>query len=410
MEKDQEILRCSAIVIKVASRCNLNCTYCYMYNMGDETYRKQPKFMRDEVVDALLLRIRNHCQEHNLESFIIVFHGGEPLLAGHEFYRKFVAKANSMLSEHVRVRYSVQTNGVLLDDEWCKLFGELNVYVGVSLDGTPAQNDKFRIDHSGRGSYNNIVKGLQVALNSTDLRERPGVLCVVDAASDPVETYNHFKTIGARDIDFLLPDANYEKPSPGKEDIGSVSAPYGDWFIKIFEYWYNDPKDRVSIRFFRHIIHGLLGKDFVSEQIGGGNNEVLIVETNGSIETSDILKICGDGFTKDNSHVFTTELSEALETDLVKMYNLSHKQLCAKCQRCPIVEICGGGFLPHRYSKENAFNNPSIYCYDLLKIITHIQNRIIESLPAEVLEESGISAIAFEEAVAILNNDYSEVE
>ncbi|WP_431243753.1 4Fe-4S cluster-binding domain-containing protein [Flavobacterium sp. P21] len=80
----------SNLVIKVASLCNLNCNYCYVYNMGDKSYKKQPKFMSQEIVEAILTKVKKNCLENNLESFLIIFHGGEPLLTGIDFYVNFI--------------------------------------------------------------------------------------------------------------------------------------------------------------------------------------------------------------------------------------------------------------------------------------------------------------------------------
>ncbi|MFC0186438.1 radical SAM protein [Pseudarcicella hirudinis] len=196
-------LRATIVVVKIASRCNLNCSYCYMYNMGDQTYLSQPKVMSDKVVDKLIERILGHCKLHNIDNYEIVLHGGEPLLAGKEFFRKFVSKANKILVEQggIRVRYVVQTNGLLLSDDWCKLFAELKIGVGVSLDGTPEDNDQYRIDHKGKGSYDRIVKGLNQALNSSYFKEKKlgvGVLAVINIDSEPEAVYEHFKSLSIK--------------------------------------------------------------------------------------------------------------------------------------------------------------------------------------------------------------------
>ena len=73
--------QCNTIVIKIASRCNLNCSYCYMYNLGDTTYKSQPKLMSNDIIDSLINRVKEHCQEHGIKNFHFVIHGGEPLLA-----------------------------------------------------------------------------------------------------------------------------------------------------------------------------------------------------------------------------------------------------------------------------------------------------------------------------------------
>src|ERR1700744_954695 len=87
------IPHCKLLVVKVASRCNLNCSYCYVYNAGDTTYLRQPAVMSQETALAVIERAASHYIHHQLESFVFVFHGGEPLLAGKQFIRFFVEEA-----------------------------------------------------------------------------------------------------------------------------------------------------------------------------------------------------------------------------------------------------------------------------------------------------------------------------
>jgi len=398
-DMDDNGLICRALVVKIASRCNLNCTYCYMYNLGDETYKMQPKVMSDATIESLIQKVKTHITRHKIDRFTFVFHGGEPLLAGKEFITKFVSDANACLSEFADIRYSIQTNGVLLDEEWAYLLGHLNIHVGVSLDGLPEQNDKFRIDHAGRGSYKSIVAGLKFAQASTTATLPPGLLCVLDITSDPIKTYEHFKSLAADNVDFLLPDANYDKPPV----LGNTEGitPYGDWLIAVFDRWRQD-KNRISIRFFRNIMQSILGKPIGSDMLGSGHNEVLVIETNGDIESVDVLKICGHAFTKTNANVHATEFDEALTTPLARLYNLSHINLPKKCISCPVNDICGGGYLPHRFSSKNGFNNPTVYCKDFMKLITHIQNIVLGEFPPEILIKSGISILTYKDALEMV--------
>ncbi|WP_082468398.1 radical SAM protein [Pedobacter sp. R20-19] len=375
-------LKCNFVVLKIASRCNLNCSYCIMYNVGDDTYKKQPKVMSDKTVDALLNRIKKHCLKHDIKIFDFSFHGGEPLLAGPEFFIKFIQKVKEILPPHIQISYTLQTNGILISDEWCDLFAKLNIFIAVSLDGTPAANDKFRVDHAGRGSYKAIVSGLKIAQRSKALNYSPNILSVINVESDPTEVYNHFKSLGVQSVDFILPhQIHEEKPlSIYEGDINFEATPYGDWLVKIFDQWFYEKKPRPEIRFFDVIIACILGMDVPFEYLGGQKNEILVIETNGGIEAVDSLKACGNGFTKNGVNVATHDIDEALENELAQVYSMSHQLLCKQCSCCPIKNVCGGGFLPDRYSKQNGFNNPSVYCKDLTRIITHIQNAIIDCL------------------------------
>jgi uncharacterized protein len=372
--------KCQALILKVASRCNLNCTYCYMYNLGDNTYLKQPKFMSDELVDVLLRKVQNHCLKHRLKYFEFIFHGGEPLLMKEEFYRNFVKKAKTALAPTTKPLFSLQTNGVLLTESWCKLFGELNIYLGISLDGTPEVNDKFRIDHHSKGAYDLIINGLKIAQSSKFLISKPNLLCVIDVFSDPLEVYRHFKVLSVNKISFLLPYSTHDNPPPGLVDR-ETSTPYADWLLSIFDEWFDEQGPKPSIRLFEQIIELIIGIDRGFEYMGRRNLEFLVIETDGSIEAVGALKVCGNGFTKAGINIKNNELDHAFNTELAQLYHLSHEKLPTLCKGCPIINICGGGFLPHRYKKMNGFDNPSIFCADLMKLISRIQNKIVDLLP-----------------------------
>lgn len=397
-------LKCNFLVMKIASRCNLNCTYCIMYNVGDLSYKNQPKVMSDAVVDALLDRVKTHCRRHGIDKFDFSFHGGEPLLAGPDFFRKFVAKANARLLPAVTPSYTLQTNGTLLTEDWCRLFGELDISIAVSLDGTPEANDMYRIDHAGRGSYDKIRQGFSIAKNSKHLRYVPNVLSVINVQSDPLEVYRHFRQLGVTGIDFILPHATHDQPPAGFAERKPGDTPYADWLIAVFDHWFVESKPKPSIRFFDFIIASILGFDAPFEYLGIQRNEILIVETDGGIEPVDSLKACGEGFTKVGANVLTHHLDSAFDVQLARLYNLSHQMLCKQCSHCPVRHVCGGGFLPDRYSKATGFNNPSVYCADLMKVITHIQNRVLDHFPADMLDKLGLAPLSYEEARTLLRD------
>lgn len=396
-------LRATIVVVKVASRCNLNCSYCYMYNMGDNSYLMQPKVMSIKVVEKLIERIDSHCKAHKIKNFEIVLHGGEPLLAGKDFFRKFVQMANERLVNQsgIGVKFVLQTNGLLLSDDWCKLFTELKIGVGVSLDGTPEDNDRYRVDHKGKGSYDRILKGIKIVMQSQYYQEkkmRIGLLAVINIDSNPEEVYHHFKSLSVKSVDILLPLNNYNQPAPKPTiDQGfSADAPYGDWMIRLFNVWHNDKSpQRLRIRFLEGIMKSILGKNISSDDFGAKKCEALVIETDGSIEAVDALKVCGDGFTKAGANLFDNDFDEVLQTPLAKLYHLSHFKLPPKCMVCPVKEICGGGYLPHRYGNEKGFNNPSIFCNDLLKIISHIQNALLDKLSDEIIEQSNLERLNY---------------
>ena len=391
-----------ALIVKVASRCNLNCTYCYMYNMGDESYKIQPKYMSLKTVKEMFIRINNHCKKYNLDKFLIVFHGGEPLLCDIDFYKNFVKIEKETLGHNIKVDYAMQTNGVLLTNDLAHELKLLEIQVGISLDGTEISNNKNRIYHNGKGSYNEILRGFEI-IKDTFGEDYANCLCVINTEEEPEFVYNHFKKIGASNVHFLFQDYNYL--TANVDTVPKV----GEWLSTMYDLWYNDnDQNKPSLRPLTDLISLMFELNRFSEIFGKGYNDVLVVETNGSIETVDTLKICGDSFTKTLFNVEKNDLDDIyLNSDLAKLYYNAHHEICDTCKKCPIENICGGGFLGHRFSAENKFDNPSVYCKEIIKIISHIQNKVIDNLPKETLDKNNIEKLNSND---IINYLYDEIK
>jgi uncharacterized protein len=387
-------------IVKVASRCNLNCSYCYVYNKGDESFRSQPYRMRPATVSALLSRVANHCLEEKLEHVTFIFHGGEPLLAGSDFFRQFVTEAETILKGHATLSYALETNGTLLTSDWLELFRELNVSFGISLDGPEEIHDRNRVNHSGAGSYSRVRRALDLV--RADRRLDPlfgGVLTVIDLAAEPLILYRHLKEIGIRRCDFLLPDGTYDNPPP-MLSLDGLDTPYADWLIAIFDEWFRNQDTMLSIRIFENIINLLFDPGGGNETMGGGQNGVLVIETDGGMEPVDALKICGPSFTKLGLNVERNEIRDVYSSELVQLYHHGAAGLCATCRTCPVVAVCGGGYLPHRYSSPSGFANPSIYCRDLIKLITHVRSSVLATIPEELRQELGMEPVSYEEIIS----------
>lgn len=390
------------LVVKVASRCNLNCTYCYMYNKGDSSFKIQPKVISDDVIDAILKEVVEHCRQNELTKFDIVLHGGEPLLAGRKKIQFFIDKAREITTETgICFNFSVQTNGLLLTKEWCEFFNINSISLGISIDGAREVNDRFRIDHKGKGSYDRIVKAIELA-NNHYTYEDLGLLSVLDVNSDPIDSFNHLLSLGVDSIEFLIPDHNYAdlpvRPTQGK--FVDSETPYGDWIITMYDHWNSLSEDqKPSIRLFSNLILKFCGIVISSDLIGNENNHVLVIETNGDIEPIDSLKICGENFTKGDVNITESSLDDAFSLNLANLYYGENDSISEKCNKCPIFEYCGSGFIAHRYSKQNGLKNPTIYCKDYIKFISHIQSSLVSELPIDLTNVQKIDALNYDEIV-----------
>ncbi|MEL6558087.1 MAG: radical SAM protein [Bacteroidota bacterium] len=386
-------------IVKVASRCNLNCSYCYMYNMGDTTYLQQPKFMDMGIVRAFAERLKEYYKDREQNSIYIAFHGGEPLMASPEFYQEAVKIIRDTLNG-VEVYFTMQTNGTLLTEEWAKLLNELDIQVGISIDGPEAFHDKFRVYHNGKPSFTEVVEAFKI-------RNKHGVgglITVVNPEIDVVELYNLFAELLPKKLNLLLPDSNYMNTDFYLNKTEGETR-YGDWLVDLYELWKNDdPETRPEITFFSNIIRNLLGNEVADERFGSMKCEVACLETNGALEVVDPLRSCGHGFTRNRLNIKKNNIEDLEKEALYQVYSDGHQLLNNKCQNCPVKELCGGGYLVHRYSKERGFDNPSIYCYDMIRIITHIQNDFVKSLGNHLREGLGVSPITYEEVTDYLKN------
>lgn len=357
-------------VVKVHSRCDLACDYCYMYEMADQSWRDRPRRMPAEIARSTAMRIGEHVHAHQVQSVALILHGGEPLLAGHEIIADLIGATRAAVGPGIQVDARVQTNGVGLDDSYLRLFRDLDVHVGVSLDGAAEAHDRHRRFTSGRGSYAAVAAGLERLTQPSFRHLFSGLLCTIDIRNDPITTYKALTEFDPPRVDFLLPHGTWTSPPPGRSP-GAIDTPYADWLIPIFDQWYRTQGTRV--RLFEDVMHLLLGADVSSEIFGLSPTRVVVIETDGAIELADNLKAAYHAAAMTGLHVSTDSLDSALLLPGVVARQLGARALSPQCRSCDIHSVCGAGLYVHRYRSGTGFYNPSVYCPDLIKLIGHIR-------------------------------------
>jgi uncharacterized protein len=356
-------------ILKVHSRCDLACDYCYMYTMADQSWRAQPRRMSPAIARQSALRIGEHARGHGLTQISVVLHGGEPLLAGPDLIADVVGAVRTAAGTGVRVDACVQTNGVRLDERFLMLFSDLGVRVGVSLDGDADAQDRHRRHPGGRGSHREVSASLGLLGSDRYRHLFSGLLSVIDLRNDPLATYEALLVTAPPRIDFLLPHGTWDDPPPGRVP-GGTATPYADWLIAVFDDWYLNP--RTQIRLFTEIMRALLGGTSGVESIGVAPAGCVVIETSGAIEQVDTLKAAFHGAADTGLHVLRDPLDAALRLPQMKARQAGISALCSTCQDCRIRQVCGGGLYAHRYRAGTGFANPSVYCPDLMRLIDHI--------------------------------------
>lgn len=354
----------NCILLKLAARCNLACPYCYWFR-DQEVYAK-PARLTEEVEDALLSRLKEYIETNRINRFSIFFHGGEPTLFGKSRFTKLCQELRVKVQpDPEKLSLSITTNGFDIDREWALLFKYFDVSVTLSIDGPKLIHDKVRLTHNGSGSFDRVMAGLKTL---QELALRVGILCVTDPATDPRTIIDFFVKHNLRHFDLLMPDENHESLHKPK---------ISEYYNRAFSHWWNNyAKQQVEIRFFTNAIRGLLGRASVTEAVGYGPISLLTINTDGTLEPLDVLRIRGNASTDTPLNIQTHGFDDIRTNSIwLEAYNAS-LELATECRDCPYLLACGGGYLPHRWSAKNGYNNPSVYCGDLKEIFRHIQETI----------------------------------
>ena len=357
-------------IVKVAERCNINCTYCYFFHGGNETYKLHSPLMKSSVIEKLGDFLSAGVKDLGVSTVNVGIHGGEPLLQNKNNIVQLCDSLQKKLKGLKSLKFGLQTNGMLIDEEWMDIFTRFNINVGISIDGPKKIHDANRIDHRSKGTYDRVhekIKYIQNHPKKKSLRfGRIRALSVVNPSFSGREAYRHLvDDLGIYTINFLLPDAHYEAlPEHAPEE-------YARFLCEVFDEWINDNNPNVNIRYFKNLLGLFAGRQ--SSIYGSGKNSsyilpLLTISSNGDLAPADNFMNLSDNMTYRGYNVCNISLKNYLNTNPFPLIVNSQNTLPRACKNCKWQNICNGGELAHRYSKKNEFDNPSVYC-DGLKII-----------------------------------------
>ncbi|MEV4459851.1 radical SAM protein [Microbispora sp. NPDC049633] len=365
------------LLLKLASRCNINCDYCYWFR--DSSVYERPPLLTEEAERALLRRLAEHITEYKLRRFSILFHGGEPLLFGkRRSTALFEALRELEYDTGIQLKLSMTTNGLLLDDEWARILCENEIHVTISIDGPPQVHDLRRRDFRGFGTHAAVLRAFDVMRRHG---VSPGALAVCDPASDPAAVLHYFLGDLEADVDILVPDATHE-------DTPASIAPF---YCGLFDVWYDEYADRgVTVRFLSSLVKGLLGMSSRSESIGYGQITTMTMLTDGGLEALDVLRTSRQAITKSALNVIHDPLVAINDDPMWQEIRHASTNLADVCRRCAYRFACGGGHIASRWSPDRRYDNPSVYCDDYKVILGHIWRRMGPDLHVQLKDHSRV--------------------
>jgi len=365
------------VVLKVHSRCDLACDHCYVYEHADQSWRGRPNELDSSTAARIAHRVAEHAAAHRLPEIRIVLHGGEPLLLGPHRMRELLDTLRAAISPVTRLDLRIHTNAVQLTEEYLDLFAEYEVKVGVSLDGDRAANDRHRLYRGARSSYDQVLASLARLREPAYRHLYAGLLCTIDIANDPIAVYRGLVAQQPPRVDLLLPHATWEHQPIGLTSARDPGRPtegdgeYAGWLDAVFDAWDADGRP-MPIRTFESVLGALYGRPATTEALGLNPVDLLVIETDGTLEQVDSLKTAYEGAAATGLDVWSNTLDEAAAIPGIAVRRQGIDGVSAVCRECALVRVCGGGLYPHRYRPGHGFDNPSVYCADLKEMITHV--------------------------------------
>lgn len=343
-----------------------------------EACERQPLVMERAVVDAAAHAIAGYCARFHQPKALIVFAGDGPTFAGSGWFRHAVKAFRGQMPSGCATTFILQSDGKLLDENWLDLCAELGISLTITLDSrTPGLENGF-VNTGGASASLDALAAIERIRRHGEMESLfGGVLCVVNPSDDGAALYRHFRSLGITIMDFVMPtEANWDHPPAGF----TSPTPFADYLIPVFDEWWNENHPDVRIAFFDSLLRSMVGSRVHSDSLGADPLTTIVVDHNGSIEPVDSL--CASGAGQADMNVASHSIECIFQQPTFQTALAGQESLCQTCRKCEIRDVCGGGYLPSRFSQWNGFDNPSIYCADLIKFVSHVLDSCTHRLTA----------------------------
>ncbi len=344
--------RITSLLIKPASAvCNLDCAYCFYLDREADPYKSLPdRRMSDETLERLV----DTYLFYSYPNSVFAFQGGEPTLAGLGFFQKLVELQRRYGRDGQNVSNALQTNAILIDEDWCDLFHQYNWLLGVSMDGPQEIHDLYRFNKGGRGTWKQVMKGVETLQKK---KVEFNILCVLSQANvdKPKELYRFFKGLGVDNVQYIPLSEFHPDGTPMPFTI--TPEQYGRFLCETFDLWWPDRR-KFRIRFFDNTAEALAGIKPGSCTMHDSCDSYVVIEYNGDVYPCDF-------FVEGSWKLGNINLDSWPEIARQrKRYSFSQTKSIVheECRKCEWLSICKQGCPKFRHAPNRRFEDLDYFC------------------------------------------------
>jgi uncharacterized protein len=378
--------------------CNLACTYCY-YLEKAAPYRGATACMDDSTLERVTSA---YLQANPSLEVVFGWQGGEPLLAGIDFYRRALVLQARYARPGQHVLNAVQTNGTLITGEWAEFLAQNRFLVGISIDGPAEMHDRYRRDCGGEGSHHRVVGGLEkllrhgVAVNALVTVNRRNM-------DQPLDVYHHLKGSGLRHFQFI-PVVEWESRSIPRITPWSVQPEaFGAFLCAVFDEWAMNDVGDVFVQIFESALNVWLGRAPTVCTFSAACGRALVAEHNGDLYACDHYV-----YRKYLRGSITPEaLADMVDSPEQTAFGHAKADLPDACKRCKVLRFCGGDCPKHRPPSTRRRDAVSYLCPAYRRFFTH-SGEVLQSMASDL--RMGQPATGTMESLRMLKNAKLPVE
>ena len=364
----------------VGSKCNLDCDYCY-YLEKENLYEKKNPVMSEDLLERF---VKQYIESQTMSEIMFTWHGGETLMRPLSFYKRAI-ELQKQYARGRRIENSIQTNGTLLNDDWCRFFKENNFLVGISIDGPKEFHDEYRRDKMGRPSFHRVMRGIEL-LKKHEV-EFNCLAVVNDYNVDyPLEFYNFFKEIGCQYIQFtpiverirkdntisLLKLATARQRAD-EVDLAPYTVPadkWGNFLCAVFDEWVKDDVGKIFIQIFDSTLANWVGEQPGVCTMAKTCGHAGAMEFNGDVYSCDHFVFPEYRLGNINSKSLTSMM---YSDEQLKFGNDKFDSLPQQCRECDFLFACYGECPKNRFIKDKYGNDGLNYlCQGYYQFFSHV--------------------------------------